>query len=213
MCGSAPTSARWRRGLPASACSASTPDDCQECGGAGGSAGRPQGADHEGGAADGHHPRGVAARVRTGAGPAAVAGPAHGSGLRAPAHGGRAGAGLGCPLQELRAAAGGFRLARPGAPRRGARRHGAGRQAAVSRHAVGGGGGPQPAESRVRAARAHEPGGGDGRDPEGDLGAPARGARLRSGGAPHRALRPDLQGRAQHSRAGRCCPSCRPSGC
>ena len=78
---------------------------------------------------------------------------------------------------------------------------GAGRQAAVSRHAVGGGGRPQPAEGRVRPARAHEPGGGDGRDPEGDLGAPARGARLRSGGAPHRALRPDLQGRAEHPRA------------
>ena len=36
---------------------------------------------------------------------------------------------------------------------------GVGRQAAVSRHAVGGGGGPQPAQGRVRAARAHEPGG------------------------------------------------------
>ena len=37
----------------------------------------------------------------------------------------------------------------------------AGRQAAVSRHAVGGGGRPQPAQGRVRAACAHEPGGGD----------------------------------------------------
>ena len=64
-----------------------------------------------------------------------------------------------------------------------------GRQAAVSRHAVGRGGRPQPAQGGVRAACAHEPGGGDGRDPQGDLGAPARGARLRPGSAPHRALR------------------------
>ena len=44
-------------------------DDAQECGGAGGGAGRPQGADHEGGAAAGHHPRGAAGRIRAGARP------------------------------------------------------------------------------------------------------------------------------------------------
>ena len=36
----------------------------QERGGAGGGARRPEGADHEGGAADGHHPRGSAGRIR-----------------------------------------------------------------------------------------------------------------------------------------------------
>ena len=95
----------------------------QERGGAGGGARRPQGPDHEGGAAAGHHPRGAAARVRAGAVPAAVAGPAHGAGVRAPAHDGRAGARLGRPLQELRAAAGGLRVARPGASRGRPRRH------------------------------------------------------------------------------------------
>ena len=172
-----------------------------------------KGPDHEGGAADGHHPRGAAARVRRGAVPAAVAGPADGPGVRAPAHDGGAGARLGRPLPELRAAAGGLGLAGPGAPRDRARRHGARRQAAVSRHAVGGGGGPHPAQDRVRPARAHEPGDRDRRDPQGDRGAAARGAGLRPGGAPHGALRADLRRRAEHPRAGRAAASCRPSAC
>ena len=175
---------------------------CHQCGGAGGGAGRPQGADHEGGAAAGHHPGGAAGGIRAGAVPAAVAGAAHGAGVRAPAHGGGAGRGVGLALQELRAAAGGLRVAGPGASRRRPRRRPAGGQAAVSRHAVGGGGRPQPAQGGVRAARAHEPGGGHGRDPEGGVGAAARGAGLRPGSAPHGALRPDLQGRAHHPRAG-----------
>ena len=89
----------------------------QERGGPGRGAGRPQGPDHEGGAAAGHHPRGAAGRIRAGAVAAAVAGAAHGAGLRAPAHGGRAGAGVGGALQELRAAAGRLGLAGPGASR------------------------------------------------------------------------------------------------
>ena len=93
------------------------------------------------------------------------------------------------------------------------RRHGLGRQAAVSRHAVGRGGRPHPAQGGVRAARAHEPGGGDGRDPEGNLGAPARGARLRAGGAPHRALRRRSSPTAPTSACRASSPSCRPSGC
>ena len=88
----------------------------QERGGAGGGARRSQGADHEGGAAAGHHPRGAASRIRPGAVPAAVAGPAHGPRVRAPPHDGRAGARLGGPLQELRAAARGLCLAGSGAP-------------------------------------------------------------------------------------------------
>ncbi len=172
----------------------------QECGRTRRGARRPEGPDHEGGPADGHHPRGAAAGVRRGAGAAAIAGPADGAGLRAPAHDGGAGARLGGPLPALRAAAGGLGVARPGAPRDRARRRDARRQAAVSRHAVGRGGGPQSAQDRVRPARAHEPGHRYGRDAEGDRGAAARGARLRPGVAPHGALRADLQGRAQHPR-------------
>ena len=85
----------------------------------------------------------------------------------------------------------------------GARRHGARRQAAVSRHAVGRGGGPHPAQDGVRAARAHEPGGGDRRDHQGDRGAAARGAGLRAGSEPHGALRRHLRRRAEHPRAAR----------
>ena len=61
--------------------------------------------------------------------------------------------------------------------------------------------------------RAHEPGDRDLRDAEGDLGAAARGARLRSRSPPHAALRHHLQGRSARSACRRSCPSCRPSGC
>ena len=58
------------------------------------------------------------------------------------------------------------------------------------------------AQGGVRAARAHEPGHRYRRDPEGGVGAAARGARLRAGSAAHGALRRDLRGRAAHPRAG-----------
>ena len=147
-------------------------------------------------------PEALPAEYAHGPVPAAVAGAAHGAGVRAPAHAGRAGAGLGAAVQELRAAAGGLGLAGTGASCAGPRWRAARLQAAVSRHAVGRGGGSQPAQGGVRAARAHEPGDRDSRDPQGGVGAAARGAELRAGSAPHGALRPDLQGRADHPRAG-----------
>ena len=150
----------------------------------------------------GHHPGGAAGGIRAGAFPAAVAGAADGAGVRAAAHDGRTRAGVGCAIQEFRAATGSIRVAGTGASRRRPRRPRAGGQAAVSRHAVGGGGGPQPAQGRVRAACAHEPGRGHGRDPQGSVGAAARGTRLRAGSSPHGAVRADLPGRAAHSRAG-----------
>ena len=58
--------------------------------GAGGGARRPQGADHEGGAAHGHHPGRAAAGIRRRAEQAAEPGAADGLGLRQAAHDGRA---------------------------------------------------------------------------------------------------------------------------
>ena len=92
----------------------------QERGSSGGSPRRPEGSDHEGGAADGHHPRGAAGRICRAALPATVAGPADGASLRAPAHDRRAWDRLAKPLSQLRAAVGGLCLPRPGASRRGA---------------------------------------------------------------------------------------------
>ena len=135
--------------------------------------------------------------------PAAVAGPADGPGLRAPAHDGRARARLGRALQELRAAAGGLRLARPGAPRRGARRRG--RWPCKLQY--------PDMQSAVEAdlnqlkvvfalhARMN-PAVETGEILKEIVGAAARGARLRPRGAPHGALRRHLRGRAAHPRAG-----------
>ena len=114
-----------------------------ERGGAGPGARRPQGADHEGGAAARHHPGPAAARIRgrTAEAPdprrrrwaAAFVQAAHAGGARA---------GLAGPLRLLRSQAGRRGLARPGPPRDCQGRLAARLQAAISRHAVGRRGGP-----------------------------------------------------------------------
>ena len=159
-------------------------------------------------------PEALPAEYAAGAVPAAVAGPADGAGVRAPAHDGRARARLGRPLQELRAAAGGLRLARPGASR--GRRTTARALAAKLQY--------PDMQSAVEAdlnqlkmvfalhARMN-PAVETGEILKEIVGAAARGARLRAGGAPHGALRRDLHGRAAASACPRCCPSCRPSAC
>ena len=122
-----------------------------ECGGAGAGARRPQGPDHEGGAAPRHHPGRAAARIRRRAAEAASGGAADGLGLRQA----RMQAELGADWQKrfgaFEHAAGRRRLARPGAPRRGQGRIAAGLQAAISRHAVGGR--SRPAAARDRCSR------------------------------------------------------------
>ena len=87
----------------------------------------------------------AAARIRGRAAEAAERRAAHGRGLREAAHAGRARRRLAAAVRQLRAHAGGRRLARPGASRAGARRRAPRLQAAVSRHAIGRGGRPAAA--------------------------------------------------------------------
>ena len=68
-------------------------------------------------------------------------------------------------------------------------------------------------EDRVRDPRAHGPGRRHARDPDGDRGAAARGARLRARGAAHAALCADLRGRAADPRAGGRAGAVDASGC
>ena len=111
---------------------------------------RPEGPDHEGGAAARHHSRRAAAGIRQRTDEAAKPGAAHGLGLRQAAHERGTGRRLGKQIQELRASSGGGRLARPGASRPRARRQRACLQAAISRHAVGGRSRRASAEIAVR---------------------------------------------------------------
>jgi hypothetical protein len=67
-------------------------------------------------------------------------------------------------FRQLRAAVGRLGVAGTGASRGGARRPSLGLQAAVSGHELGRGGRPQPAQSGVRPARAHESGDRHGRN-------------------------------------------------
>ena len=93
------------------------------------------------------------------------------------------------------------RLAGPGPSRDAARRHRGRVQAAVSRHGVGAGGRPQPAEAGVRdrpALRSRHP---HRRDPCRDHHAPARGARLPARGQARRALPPHAARRGRRARA------------
>ena len=180
----------------------------------GGGARRPQGPADEGRAAARDHPRGAAGRIRRELSQLQSAGAADGTGVRAAAHAGRAGAGLGSALHRVSSTQPAASASLGQVHRAvGARRPRAGGQAAVSRHAVGRRGGPHPAQGRLRHPRAHEPGGRDRRDPEGDFGAAARGARLRAGGAPHGASTRSIFADERASACRTCCPSCRPSAC
>ena len=84
---------------------------------AGRGARRPEGPDHEGGAAARHHPRSAAAGIHHRADQAAEPGAADGLGLRQAPHAGRARRRLAEQIRKLRASSGGGRFARPGAPR------------------------------------------------------------------------------------------------
>ena len=124
------------------------------CGGFEGGAGRHQGAADEGRATARDDPRGAARGVCPRA--ADLAGQRAGDGLalRASPHGGRTGAGLAEPLQELRARGGAGRVVGPGAPGRRARWHNARLQAAISGHGIGGRSRSAPAQARDGALRA-----------------------------------------------------------
>ena len=89
----------------------------QERGRAGRGAGRPEGPDHEGGAASRHHPGGAAAGIHHRADQAAEPGAADGLGLRQAPHAGRAWRRLAEEIRKLRASSRRGRLARPGASR------------------------------------------------------------------------------------------------
>ena len=102
-------------------------------------------------------------------------------------------------IRELRASAGGGRLARPGASRPRARRRRAGLQAAISRHAVGGRGRPAAAAAALRHPPPHGPGDRHHRDRQGDRRAHARGARLPARGQARRALPRDARRRRRRS--------------
>ena len=94
-----------------------------------------------------------------------------------------------------------------------ARRRRACLQAAVSRHAVGGGGRPQPARAAVRDPPPHGPGDRHHRDRQGDRRARARGARLPARGQARRALPHHARRASTRSACRGCGRSFRPAGC
>ena len=124
------------------------------------------------------HPGRRSRRFRRRIDAAAIAGAADGRGLRAPAHAGRARAGLAAAVRRVRLQARGRRLARPGASGEEPCRRTARLQAAISRHGLGGGDRPFEPRSPVLAASPRRRGDRHARDRARDQGAGARGARL-----------------------------------
>ena len=114
----------------------------------------------------------------------------HGLGLRAPPHGDRARARLAIEVRQVRQGGLVRRLAGPGPSRDAGRRHRGRRQAAVSRHGIGAGSRPQPAQAHLRDRPALRSGHPHRRDPCRDHHAPARGAGLPARGQARGALSP-----------------------
>ena len=113
-----------------------------------------------------HHPRRAAAGICPRAGPAPGQCAGHGLGLRAPAHGDRAGAGLAGEVRALRQGSLVRRLARARSiARRCPTAREARPEAAISRHGLGARSRPQPAQARVRHRPALRPGHPHRRDP------------------------------------------------
>ena len=141
-------SAASRRAMPGAACSwCGQP---RQRGDRGRFGARPaEGPADEGRAVDGDHPRPAAAGIRHRIAEAAERSAADGLGVRQAPHDGGARRRLAEEVRKLRASAGRRRFARPGASCALARRRGAGLQAAISRHAVGGR--SRPGAARVAA--------------------------------------------------------------
>ena len=175
---------------------------------------RAQGPDHEGGAAAGHHSGRAAAGIRRRADQAAEPGAADGLGLRQAPHERRARRRLAEEVRELRAPAGGRRLARPGASR--AARSTARTLACKLQY--------PDMQSAVEAdlqqlqllfaiRRRIDPAI-DTSEIAKEIGArAARGARLSPRGQARRALPRHAGGRATRSACRASGPSCRPAGC